>query len=161
MDDDGDSEVEMLSISSGDEDTSRVRGAREKGRTGRVEREDDQRWVGGEPECWKHVDETELARWVREMRESRAAPVVQKVERKVSITGKGLHTLQFFPRGMECIDPLGLGIIDNKTLRLITDHADTSPTKAGKDYLDANLRGISSFFSFTLFYFYIVASKSV
>lgn len=46
------------------------------------------------------------------MRETRTAPVTVKVERKVSSAGlarKGLNSLQSFPRGMECIDPLGLG----------------------------------------------------
>lgn len=147
MDDDEDSEVEMLSISSGDEDLSRERGVGTRGRPGLSAKEDDRGWDGREPDCWKHVDEMELARRVREMRESRAAPVVQKVERKASIAGKGLHTLQSFPRGMECIDPLGLGIIDNKTLKLITDNADSSPSKTDKDYLDSNLREKLMYFS--------------
>lgn len=49
------------------------------------------------------------------MRETRTAPVAQKFvapnfERKVSVLGKkGLTYLQSFPRGMECVDPLGLG----------------------------------------------------
>lgn len=47
------------------------------------------------------------------MRESRTAPVAQKFERKVSaMARKGLNNLQnlqSFPRGMECVDPLGLG----------------------------------------------------
>jgi exocyst complex component 2 len=44
------------------------------------------------------------------MRESRTVPVAQKFERKPSaVARKGLITLQSFPRGMECIDPLGLG----------------------------------------------------
>lgn len=44
------------------------------------------------------------------MRETRTAPVAQKFERKPSAIGKkGLNYLQSFPRGMECVDPLGLG----------------------------------------------------
>lgn len=46
------------------------------------------------------------------MRESRTAPsVTQKLEGKVSGAGKKvvLTSLQSFPRGMECIDPLKLG----------------------------------------------------
>lgn len=49
------------------------------------------------------------------MRETRTAPVAQKfvaqkIERKGSTVGrKGLTYLQSFPRGMECVDPLGLG----------------------------------------------------
>lgn len=51
-----------------------------------------------------------LARRVRVMREARAAPVVQKIEKTASGVGKKVLTaLQSFPRGMECIDPLGLG----------------------------------------------------
>ena len=52
----------------------------------------------------------QLARRVREMRETRTAPIPQKFDRKVSAIGRpGLSHLQSFPRGMECIDPLGLG----------------------------------------------------
>lgn len=52
----------------------------------------------------------QLARRVREMRETKAVPVTQKIEKKVSAMGiKVLNNLQSFPRGMECIDPLGLG----------------------------------------------------
>ncbi|RVW49031.1 hypothetical protein CK203_080990 [Vitis vinifera] len=37
-------------------------------------------------------------------------PVAQKIEKKASVMGlKVLNNLQSFPRGMECIDPLGLG----------------------------------------------------
>lgn len=53
---------------------------------------------------------SQLARRVREMRETRTAPAPQKFDRKVSAIGRpGLNHLQSFPRGMECIDPLGLG----------------------------------------------------
>jgi len=61
VDDDDDSEVEMLSISSGDEDnvkdqvTSKNRGS---GRT--PAREEDRTWDGEEPSRWKHVDEAEV-----------------------------------------------------------------------------------------------------
>lgn len=52
----------------------------------------------------------QLARRVREMRETRTAPAAQKYEKKVSVIGrKGLNNLLSIPRGMECIDPLGLG----------------------------------------------------
>lgn len=45
------------------------------------------------------------------MRETRTVPVVPKIERKASAAlGRNvLSSLQSFPRGMECIDPLGLG----------------------------------------------------
>ncbi|KAF7811742.1 exocyst complex component SEC5A-like isoform X1 [Senna tora] len=146
--------VEMLSISSGDEDSAkdRVVGSKKRGGAtaaagGREGAQDDDRWDGGEPGCWKHVDEAELARRVRGMRESRTAPVAQKFERKVSALGrKGLNNLQSFPRGMECVDPLGLGIIDNRTLRLITDSLDDSSLNS-KDHLDGILREKLMYFS--------------
>ncbi|CAH2036657.1 unnamed protein product [Thlaspi arvense] len=140
MDDDDESEVELLSISSGDEDMEKDRGiggaddggGRGRGASGRergrARKEDDGAWDGLEPDCWKRVNEAELARRVRDMRESRTAPpVTEKLERKVSGAGKKgvLTSLQSFPRGMECIDPLKLGIIDNKTLRLITESSES------------------------------------
>ncbi|KOM35799.1 hypothetical protein LR48_Vigan02g194900 [Vigna angularis] len=159
-DDDDDSEVEMLSISSGDEDNvkdpvaaSRTRGAAAAAAAaGRPARDDDRAWDGEEPSRWKHVDEAELARRVREMRETRTAPVAQKFvppkfENKASAVGrKGLTYLQSFPRGMECVDPLGLGIIDNRTLRLITESSHTSPN-IDKDILEGNLRDKLMYFS--------------
>ncbi|CAK7346787.1 unnamed protein product [Dovyalis caffra] len=154
VEEDDDSEVEMLSISSGDEEVSKDRGggggaaARGRGRRGSGGREEERGWDGEEPDCWKRVDEAELARRVRDMRESRTAPAAQKFERKPSaLARKGLNTLQSFPRGMECIDPLGLGIIDNKSLRLITDSSESSPSKSDKDYLDNNLREKLLYFS--------------
>lgn len=53
----------------------------------------------------------QLARRVRDMRESRTAHVVQKLEDKAPAPGKKvvLTSLQSLPRGMECIDPLKLG----------------------------------------------------
>ncbi|OMO51052.1 putative Exocyst complex component, partial [Corchorus olitorius] len=146
MDDDEDSEVEMLSISSGDEDTGKDPKGGLGGRSrGRGSKDDDGPWDGEEPDCWKRVDEAELARRVRDMRESRTAPVAQKFDRKpTAVVGRMLNTLQSFPRGMECVDPLGLGIIDNKTLRLITESSDCSPSK---DYIDSGLREKLMYFS--------------
>jgi len=44
------------------------------------------------------------------MRETRTAPVAQKFERKASVVvRKGFTSFQSFPRGMECVDPLGFG----------------------------------------------------
>lgn len=53
----------------------------------------------------------QLARRVRDMRESRTAPsVTQKLEKESGAVKKVVLTsLQSFPRGMECIDPLKLG----------------------------------------------------
>ncbi|KAJ6306839.1 hypothetical protein OIU78_022034 [Salix suchowensis] len=144
----------MLSISSGDEEVSEVRGgeggitARGRAGHGSGRREEERGWDGEEPDCWKRVDEAELARRVRGMRETRTAPVTQKFERKPSaLARKGLNALQSFPRGMECIDPLGLGIIDSKSLRLITDSSESSPSKSDKDHLDNNLREKLLYFS--------------
>lgn len=47
----------------------------------------------------------QLARRVRDMRDAKAAPVVQKYDTKP----KGLTSVQSLPRGMEWVDPLGLG----------------------------------------------------
>ncbi|XP_019053775.1 PREDICTED: exocyst complex component SEC5B-like isoform X2 [Nelumbo nucifera] len=153
-DDDDDSEVELLSISSEDEDSSKGRAFGTKNRGagggGRGGRDDtgDRGWDGEEPTCWKHVDEAELARRVREMRETKAVPVAQSLERKGSTLGqKGLNSLQSFARGMECIDPLGLGIIDNKSLRLVTEASESSPAKPDRDYLDAATREKLMYFS--------------
>lgn len=154
VDDDDDSEVEMLSISSGDEDNvkDQVTSSKNRGSGRTPAREEDRTWDGEEPSRWKHVDEAELARRVREMRETRTAPVAQKFiapkfERKSSALAKkgGLTYLQSFPRGMECVDPLGLGIIDNRTLKLITESSDSSP-KTDKD-ADGNLREKLLYFS--------------
>lgn len=151
-DDDDDSEIEMLSISSGDEDNAKDPVAASKTRAAPAGRpppmDDDRAWDGDEPSRWKHVNESELARRVREMRETRTAPVAQKFERKPSALGvrKGLTYLQSFPRGMECVDPLGLGIIDNRTLRLITENSDSSP-KIDKDNQDGMLREKLLYFS--------------
>ncbi|WZZ33853.1 hypothetical protein YC2023_017254 [Brassica napus] len=135
-------EVELLSISSEDDDVERER------ERGRAKKEDDGggAWDGEEPDCWKRVNEAELARRVRDMRESRTAPVVQKLEDKAPEPGKKvvLTSLQSLPRGMECIDPLKLGIIDNKTLRLISERSG-SPSKAEK--VDNTLREKLIYFS--------------
>ncbi|KAK3030351.1 hypothetical protein RJ639_038307 [Escallonia herrerae] len=148
VEEDDDSEVEMLSISSGDEDSSKDRGFGSRNRVVRGSaRDDDRAWDGEEPDCWKRVDETELGRRVREMRETRAVPVAPKFERKPSTIRKGLNNLQSFPRGMECVDPLGLGIIDSKTLRLMNDRLASSPSKSDKDYLDPNIREKLIYFS--------------
>ncbi|XP_039071383.1 exocyst complex component SEC5A-like isoform X2 [Hibiscus syriacus] len=142
MDEDEDSEVEMLSISSGDEDEGKDPKGGVGGRPGgRPMKDDDGVWDGEEPDTWKRVDETELARRVREMRESRTAPVAQKFELKATApTGRVLNTLQSLPRGVECVDPLGIGIVDNKTLRLITESSESIYSEKEKDPIDSNLR---------------------
>ncbi|GMH01031.1 hypothetical protein Nepgr_002870 [Nepenthes gracilis] len=156
VDDNDDSEVELLSISSGDEDSSKSSTydggkdrSRGRGREGASRKDDgDKVWDGEEPDCWKRVDEAELARRVREMRETRAVPVAPKYERKPSMMGKnGLNNLLSFPRGMECIDPLGLGIIDNGSLKLITETSEVSSSKVDRDHMDDKLREKLAYFS--------------
>ncbi|KAI3770571.1 hypothetical protein L6452_01709 [Arctium lappa] len=147
--DDDDSEVEMLSISSGDEDLVNDRKVDSRNRakgTGRGGgKDDDKLWVGEEPDSWKRVDETELGRRVREMRETRTIPTTQKFEKKPSVAIKGLNQLQSFPRGMDCVDPLGLGVIDNKTLRLVNEYTASSPSKSDK--VDSDVRDRFMYFS--------------
>uniref|UniRef100_A0A0E0H0Q8 Exocyst complex component EXOC2/Sec5 N-terminal domain-containing protein n=1 Tax=Oryza nivara TaxID=4536 RepID=A0A0E0H0Q8_ORYNI len=147
-DDDDDSEVEMLSISSGDEDgapSSRDRGPpppRGGGRAGarRAASRDDGDFDDDEPRSWKRVDEAELARRVREMREGGAAPTVDQ-KAAAAATRKALTNVQTLPRGVEVLDPLGLGVIDNKSLRLITDASVSSPVSREKAQgLDPSMR---------------------
>ncbi|KAM0064308.1 putative cullin repeat-like-containing domain superfamily, exocyst complex component EXOC2/Sec5 [Helianthus debilis subsp. tardiflorus] len=138
--DDEDSEVEMLSISSGDEDSVSDRvSSRNRARGGaRGGKEDDKVWDGEEPDAWKRVDEAELGRRVRDMRETRTVPTTQKFEKKPSVAIKGLNSLQSFSRGMELVDPLGLGVIDTRTLRLVNEYAASSP--ANSDKVDSDVR---------------------
>ncbi|GER34041.1 exocyst complex component [Striga asiatica] len=133
LDEDEDSEVELLSISSGDEDDRGGVVPRKRVGSGR----EDDKWDGEEPTFWKHVDEAELARRVREMRETRAVPVAQKFGRKP----KALTHLQSLPRGMEWVDPLGLGLINHKTFRLISDNIANAPSPSiDLEPLDPNAR---------------------
>nr|XP_043637474.1 exocyst complex component SEC5A-like [Erigeron canadensis] len=145
-DDDDESEVEMLSISSEDEDDDHKSGDK---KVSNKKNDDDKVPEGGEPTKWKQVNESELARRVREMRESKAVPVpvvvTQKIERKQTKGAKGLNNLQSLPHGMECIDPLGLGIISSRTLRLMTERSASSPSNNEK--VDADLREKLMFFS--------------
>ncbi|XP_077241364.1 exocyst complex component SEC5A-like [Tasmannia lanceolata] len=152
------SDVEMLSISSGDEDSSNQRGLAAKNRVagslrkgGREDPAGDRGWDGGEPDCWKRVDEAELGRRVREMRETKSAPAAQTFEQKgANIGRKGLTNIQSLSRGMEFMDPLGVGIIDNKSLTLISDTSESSPAvrdKLDKDFLDPNTREKFRYFS--------------
>ncbi|KAK4722207.1 hypothetical protein R3W88_012440 [Solanum pinnatisectum] len=152
VEDDDDSEIEMLSISSGDEDSSKDRGFGSRNRVvsggGRAGQEDDGLWDGGEPDSWKRVDESELRRRVREMREARVVATTQKPEQeKTAVPKKDLNSLQSFPRGMECVDPLKLGIVDNRTLRLISENISSSPSIGDRDHLDPNVRERLNYFS--------------
>ncbi|KAI3676022.1 hypothetical protein L1987_85618 [Smallanthus sonchifolius] len=144
--DDEDSEVEMLSISSGDEDlvSDQKVGSRNRAR-GAVRKDDDKVWDGEEPDAWKRVDEAELGRRVRDMRETRTVPTTQKFEKKPSVAVKGLNSLQSFSRVMELVDPLGLGVIDNKTLKLVNEYAASSP--ANSDKVDSDVRDKLMYYS--------------
>ncbi|XP_042010257.1 exocyst complex component SEC5B-like [Salvia splendens] len=134
LDEDDDSEVEMLSISSGDEDD----------RGGVPAKKDEVRpWDGDEPGCWKHVDETELARRVREMRDAKAVPVLPKYEKKP----KNLTSVQSLPRGMEWVDPLGLGLINHKTFRLISDNIASATFTTDVEPLDPSAREKLNYYS--------------
>ncbi|VAH47740.1 exocyst complex component SEC5B-like [Triticum dicoccoides] len=150
-DEDDDSEVEMLSISSGDEDgaPARERGPpppRGGGRAGarRAASRDDADLDDAEPRSWKRVDEAELARRVREMREARAAPSIQALDQKAAAAAaarKALSSVQTLPKGVEVLDPLGLGVMDNKSLRLITEASISSPVSREKSQgLDPSMR---------------------
>ncbi|PHT55484.1 Exocyst complex component SEC5B [Capsicum baccatum] len=152
--DEDDSDLDILSISSGDEvpvsskKDQRKGAAASKRRTARggPGKDDDENWQGGEPDCWKRVDEDELRRHVREMRETRAIPTTQikAEEEKMALAKKALQSLQSFPRGMECIDPLRLGIVDNRTLRMISEQSSSSPSVGD---LDPKTRDRLNYFS--------------
>ncbi|CAO2034994.1 unnamed protein product [Urochloa humidicola] len=157
-DEDDDSEVELLSISSGDEDDNpRARGAPPPrggagggggGRAGarRAASRDDGDFDDDEPRSWKRVDEAELARKVREMREAKVAPSIQALDQKAAAAAaaaarKALTSVQTLPKGVEVLDPLGLGVMDNKSLRLITDASISSPVSREKSQgLDPSMR---------------------
>ncbi|PIN21214.1 Sec5 subunit of exocyst complex [Handroanthus impetiginosus] len=145
LDDDEDSEVEMLSISSGDDDDRGVVPPRNRAGSGK---EDDKAWDGEEPNCWKRVDEAELARRVREMRDSRAVPAAQKIEAKAAaMARKALNSIQSLPRGMEWVDPLGLGLINHKTFRLISDSVPSMPSSVDNEPLDPSDREKLNYYS--------------
>nr|CAB3484493.1 unnamed protein product [Digitaria exilis] len=156
-DEDEDSEVELLSISSGDEDDQpRARGPPPPrgggggggGRSGarRAASRDDGDFDDDEPRSWKRVDEAELARRVREMREAKVAPSIQALDQKAAAAAaaaarKTLTSVQTLPKGVEVLDPLGLGVMDNKSLRLITDASISSPVSREKSQgLDPSMR---------------------
>ncbi|OEL19046.1 Exocyst complex component SEC5A [Dichanthelium oligosanthes] len=154
-DEDEDSEVELLSISSGDEDDNPrargpppPRGGAGGGRAGarRAASRDDGDFDDDEPRSWKRVDEAELARKVREMREAKVAPSIQALDQKAAAAAaaaarKALTSVQTLPKGVEVLDPLGLGVMDNKSLRLITDASVSSPVSREKSLgLEPNMR---------------------
>jgi len=53
---------------------------------------------------------TQLARKVREMREAKVAPSIQALDQKAAAAArKALTSVQTLPKGVEVLDPLGLG----------------------------------------------------
>lgn len=140
IEEDEESEVEMLSISSEDDDDDLPRRGssshpRVASRRGGAARDGDYGdWDRDEPDSWKRVDEAELARRVREMRETRTAPPVQSRARKdnnaSALPRKSIAASDSLPRGgNELVDPLGVGVIDLKSLTLVSDNAVISPAQ--------------------------------
>jgi hypothetical protein len=82
------------------------------------------------------------------MREAKVAPSIQAFDQKAAAAAaaaarKALTSVQTLPKGVEVLDPLGLGVMDNKSLRLITDASVSSPVSREKSQgLDPNLRGM-------------------
>ncbi|KAG8389810.1 hypothetical protein BUALT_Bualt01G0017200 [Buddleja alternifolia] len=164
MDEDDDSEVEMLSISSGDEDD---RGGVAPKNRSRSARDDDKAWDGlhalqgliyaevnysatsiATQERKTQPIGLKLARRVRDMRDTRAIPTAQKFERKPSAKAKkGLTSIQSLPRGMEWVDPLGLGLINHKTFRLISDNVANASSSIDVEPLDPNSREKLNYYS--------------
>ncbi|PWA87400.1 exocyst complex component SEC5 [Artemisia annua] len=124
--------------------SAKTRKAKNRGR-GVGRKEDEKVWSGDEPDAWKRVDEAELGRRVRDMRETRIAPTTQKFEKKPSVAVKGLNTLQSFSRATEFVDPLGLGVIDTRTLRLVNEYTASSPSKPEK--IDSDVRDKLMYYS--------------
>ncbi|KAG0561520.1 hypothetical protein KC19_9G070200 [Ceratodon purpureus] len=127
-DDDDDEEVEMLSISSEDESSTqggRPQPAPAKARAEVVEEDDewDDEDDDEEPSTWKTGYKTELERRVRELRETRGASAAVQLQRARTIVDP-------VSRGDDFVDPLGLGVIDVRSLTLIpkiTRSGDNSP----------------------------------
>lgn len=59
-------------------------------------------------------------------------------------------------------------VIDSKSLRLITEESENSPSRSEKDYIDGTLRGISSLLVLVyrcllnlFFWFFIFSNKDI
>ncbi|XP_024529432.1 exocyst complex component SEC5A isoform X1 [Selaginella moellendorffii] len=124
---DDESEVELLSISSDDDDDDAPRAAAATAKPVDASRDadlgiedfSDEEVEEEEPKSWSKVNEEELHRRVRAMREARAAPGLRRstLARRATMAGG-----EVYPRE-DLIDPLGLGTIDLKSLTLISDSA--------------------------------------
>ncbi|CAM6036958.1 unnamed protein product [Sphagnum compactum] len=162
--DEDESDVELLSISSEDEDeghqqgrppavvqSSHVQNKAVGGRGGRGGEQqqqqqqqqqlllqddgddDDLGWDedgdDAEPTCWKDVNQADLTRRVREMRETRAAPVAYA---PVARLRKSTTVVDAVSRAEGFVDPLGLGFVDIRTLTLVRkgNDGDSLPASA-------------------------------
>ncbi|KAI5080860.1 hypothetical protein GOP47_0004043 [Adiantum capillus-veneris] len=127
-DPDEESDVELLSISSEDDEPSERRPSAP--RAPKIDPVLDFDDDDEEPDCWKRVDENELARMVREMRETKLSAVNLKraptYKRKTSIISEG------YPRGDDFIDPLGFGIVDIRSLTLVKENASSVKDEAAE-----------------------------
>lgn len=127
VDDDDESDVELLSLSSDEEDEDQSKGRRSMvvgnqllKSQGAVVDEDDDLWDENdeEPQNWGGVDQAELARRVREMRETRTAPAAYAPASRLR---KSTNIVDVPARGEDFVDPLGLGVIDIRSLTLIPE----------------------------------------
>lgn len=125
IDEDDESDVELLSLSSDDEDEDQsqgrpamVVGNQQSKSQGAVMDEDDELWDENdeEPQNWGGVNQSELARRVREMRETRTAPTAYAPATRLR---KSTNIVDVPARAEDFVDPLGLGVIDIRSLTLI------------------------------------------
>eukprot|EP00249_Psilotum_nudum_P025543 c30149_g1_i1 orf=127-1077(+) len=129
VDEEEESDVELLSISSEDEDD--LGRERDPGPVSITAREEDSdlEWnAEDEPDKWKRVDEAELVRRVRELRRTRSATLTNQayLQRATAFSRKATMFAETFSSGEDFMDPLGLGVIDTKTLTLVK-HGSHSP----------------------------------
>lgn len=143
MEEDEESDVELLSLSSEDEDSQSKRRPSGPGvhdANNSLDDDEDLEWdeEDDEPDSWKRVDEAELARMVREMREARstAGPNQTRLRRAPTYGRKVSVVAESFPRGDDFIDPLGFGVIDIKSLTLVKDNSPTFQSSIKDDGAD-------------------------
>ncbi|CAN1255615.1 Exocyst complex component SEC5A [Linum perenne] len=143
MDEDDDSEVEMLSISSGDEEVSKDReGAKGRaGGGGGKSGKDDDRWDGGEPDCWKRVDETEL--FLSRIHQVTPAADLEAgaLALKTDLKGRTQQRKQLVKDNFDCFVSCKTTIddIESKLRRIEED-----PEGSGTSQLYNSMQGVSS-----------------
>ncbi|XP_024363496.1 exocyst complex component SEC5B isoform X5 [Physcomitrium patens] len=119
---DDESDLELLSLSSDDDETKAPRaivlGNQLLKAQGAVVDKSDDLWYDNdeEPQTWGGVDQAELARRVREIRETRKAPASYGAATRLR---KSTNFLDVVPKADDLVDPLGLGLIDIRSLTLI------------------------------------------